>query len=216
VDPKILPEQPGLAREAHIGEEGSSYLRKLKSQTRDTTSGAAPFASVGSAASVKPVIDWKERRRSPRYRCSGSAEFRVTGSDIHTWGTLADISLHGCYVEMNEAHPVGAKVDLVLKSCGVRVHINGTVRVSYPSLGMGICFDDPPVEGKRELEQLIAVLSGQTTFSTGVKDPVVSLADTLRRTDPQALRDELLEFFSKNSLLARDEFHQIAKRARRA
>jgi hypothetical protein len=81
---------------------------------------------------------------------------------------------------------------------------------------MGICFDDAPDEGKKELEQLLAVLSGQTAFTTGVKDPVVSLADTLRRTDPQALRDELAQFFSKNSLLSRDEFHQIAKRVRRA
>ena len=56
------------------------------------------------------------------------------------WGTLTDISLHGCYVEMNATFPVDTKVDLVLKSFGIRIHTPGRVRATYPSLGMGICF----------------------------------------------------------------------------
>ncbi|HEY6302122.1 MAG TPA: hypothetical protein VIX14_03565, partial [Terriglobales bacterium] len=36
-------------------------------------------------------------------------------------GTLTDVSLHGCYLEMNTTFPVGTKVKLVLKSFGVRV-----------------------------------------------------------------------------------------------
>jgi PilZ domain len=59
---------------------------------------------------------------------------------VRIWGTVTDISLHGCYVEMNTTLPVGTKVDLVLKSFGVRIEAPGTVRASYPFLGMGICF----------------------------------------------------------------------------
>ena len=57
------------------------------------------------------------------------------------WGTLTDISLHGCYVEMNATSPIDTKVDLVLKSFGIRIEVSGTVRTSYPFLGMGIGFD---------------------------------------------------------------------------
>jgi hypothetical protein len=38
--------------------------------------------------------------------------------------------------------------------------------------------------------------------------------DTLRSVDPTALLAEVTEFFRKNRLLSRDEFHQIAKRVR--
>jgi len=42
------------------------------------------------------------------------------------------------------------------------------------------------------------------------------MKDTLRSADPRAFLDEITEFFQKNQILSRSEFHQIAKRARRS
>lgn len=67
-------------------------------------------------------------------------EFRTEASEVRIWGTVTDISLNGCHVEMNTTFPVGTKVDLLRKSFGVRIEAPGAVRPSYPFLGMGICF----------------------------------------------------------------------------
>jgi hypothetical protein len=64
----------------------------------------------------------------------------VEGSDVHTWGTVTDISQNGCYVELMATFPVGAIVDLQLELNEIRAHVKGEVRVSYPCLGMGIAF----------------------------------------------------------------------------
>jgi hypothetical protein len=132
------------------------------------------------------------------------------------WGTLTDISLHGCYVEMSFTFPVDTKVNLVLKSCGIRVQVSGTVRASYPFLGMGIGFAEIDPEQQLQLKQLLAALGGQSAFFRGVPAPENAVKDTVRSADPRALLDEVTEFFRKNQLLSRDEFHQIAKRVRRS
>jgi hypothetical protein len=158
---------------------------------------------------------FKERRQSPRLRCSGSVEFRAAGSDTLLWGTLTDISLHGCYVEMTTTFPVDTKVDLVMKSFGVQIHTAGTVRATYPSVGMGICFADiEPVEQLR-LKQLLASLAGHSTIQASGPGEEAGIKEVLREADPRAIFDEITEFFHHKQLLSRTEFYQIAKRARR-
>jgi len=215
VDPRIDREQPGGSSEGGPGEEGVNYLRRLKGEVRAGTADTDPGEAV-KAVAVKGATDWKERRQSPRLRCSGSVEFRTAGSDVRIWGTLTDISLHGCYVEMNSAFPIDTKVDLVLKSCGIRIAVLGTVRASYAFLGMGIGFAEIGAEEKLELKRLLAALGGQSAVFRGLPAHEHALSDGLRPADRRALCDEVTEFFRKNAVLSRDEFHQMAKRVRGA
>jgi hypothetical protein len=48
-------------------------------------------------ATAQPSYQGAEKRRSPRYKCEGSAEMRELSCDVHTWATVTDISRHGCY-----------------------------------------------------------------------------------------------------------------------
>ena len=208
MDPHIEAEQPGLSPGAHKAEEGANYLRRLKTQAAEDAP-ATPAASstiVVPAATNSPGI--KERRRSPRFQCSGSAEFRVEGSDIRMWGTLTDVSLHGCYVEMNSTFPVGTRVSLTLEALGVRVRVQATVRVSYPFLGMGMCFSEIEPGQQSQLEQLLAALSSTAA-------PVAHSIHALADVDSKTMLDELAQFFRSNHLLSREEFYRIAKRAGR-
>jgi hypothetical protein len=132
------------------------------------------------------------------------------------WGTVTDVSLHGCYVEMNTTFPVDTKVGLVLKSFGIRIEAPGTVRASYPFLGMGICFAEIEPAQQLQLKQLLAALAGRSAVSNGMSAEENSVKDTLASADPKAFLDGIAEFFQKNQTLSRDEFHQIAKRARRS
>ena len=135
---------------------------------------------------------------------------------MRIWGTVTDVSQHGCYVEMNTTFPVGTKVDLVLKSFGIRIETPGEVRVSYPFLGMGICFGEIEPVQQMQLKQLLAALSGRSAVCKGISAEEKSVKDTLASADPKVFLNEITEFFQKNQLLSRNEFHQIAKRAHRS
>jgi hypothetical protein len=216
VDPNIQTEQPGLSSGAPKAEDRADYLRQLKTQQGEDASstGAAASSTVVPSATNSP--DFKERRRSPRFQCSGSAEFRPEGSDVRMWGTLTDVSLHGCYVEMNNTFPVGTRVSLTIDALAIRVRVQATVRVSYPFLGMGMCFSEIEPGQQLQLEQLLAALSGQSpSDSASFAAPVASLTHSLADVDSKTMLDELTQFFRDNQLLSRQEFYQIAKRARR-
>jgi len=226
VETRIYPGQPGLtqdgltqdrlAQDSSNGGEGVDYLRRLKGAVLEAAPADAVVRGGGEAPAAANSLAWKEKRQSPRLRCSGSAEFRTEASDVRIWGTVTDISLHGCYLEMNTTFPVGTRVDLVLKSFGIRIEAPGTVRASYPFLGMGICFAEIEPAQQIQLKQLLAALSARSGVSNGISTQENSMSDILSAADPKAFLDEITEFFQKNQLLSRNEFHQIAKRARRS
>jgi len=225
MDRHIYPGQPGLPPTSTGGEEGVNYLRRLKEdKSGGPVGGLAGGASAGAVATptaggpqtaAPTSLVWKERRQSPRLRCSGSVEFRADGSDVRMWGTLTDISLHGCYVEMNTTFPVGTKVELVLKSFGIRVQAPGTVRATYPFLGMGICFAEVAPEQQLQLKQLLAALAGRSAVPNGGPAEENSMQHSLKSADPGTMLDEIKVFFQKNDTLSREKFNQIAKRVRR-
>ena len=222
MDPHIDSEQPGLPKSPGNDDDGANYLRRLKGSVTERAAGDPSAPDPGKLAAAMATLGLKERRQSPRLRCSGSVEFRAEGSDVHMWGTLTDISLHGCYVEMSNTFPVNTKVELVLKSCGLRIQTAGSVRASYPALGMGICFTAIDPQQQLQLKQLLAELTGHVSIS--VPGPAhenherdeKTLKNALESADPKAFLDEIKKFFDRNQLLSRDEFHGIAKRVRRA
>jgi hypothetical protein len=216
VDPQIRPEQPGVSTDLSKSEEGVNYLRRLKAPVAEGVSAGGAARGDGKTGATTMGPGFKDRRQSPRLRCSGSAEFRAEGSDVRMWGTLTDISLHGCYVEMNATFPVDTKVGLVLKSFGIRIQTGGRVRATYPSLGMGICFADLEQCEQLQLKQLLAALSGRNTIYTAKSAEEGGMKETLASADPRTILGEITGFFQNNQLLSRAEFHQIAKRARRS
>jgi len=215
VDPHIYPGQPGLSPDSSDGEESVNYLRRLKGDVAGSAPADATAKGGGGAPTGADSFAWKELRQSPRLRCSGSVKFRAEGSDVTMWGTLTDISLHGCYVEMHTTFPIDTKVDLVLTSFGIQIQARGTVRTSYPFLGMGIGFAEIEPGEELQLKQLLDALAGHRAVSNDRSARENSMSDTLQSVDPKTLLDGITEFFRKNQLLSRDEFRQIAKRVRR-
>jgi PilZ domain len=222
VNPDIYPAQPGLPQEPSKDEDGSNYLRRLKGPEADGTLADQAAQSAGKMAAAMVTLGMRERRATPRIRCSGSVEFRVDGGDVRMWGTLTDISLHGCYVEMSHTHPVDTKVHLVFKSCGVRIQTSGRVRATYPALGMGILFTDIEPAEQLHLKELLAILTGHNTAANhgpaqeSVQQDETLMKNALESADPRAALDGIRGFFQRNHLLSRDEFYAIAKRVRRA
>jgi hypothetical protein len=100
-----------------------------------------------------------DKRKSPRYRCQGSAHIREIDTGVAIWTTFTDISLHGCYVEATTTYPLGVMLGLKLEANGYRIEATGEVRVAYPSLGMGISFTNISEEDRERLRSLVRSIS---------------------------------------------------------
>ena len=107
---------------AHEIDEGVAYLRSLKQSSPQSAAAAAPARySPAAGGAAGDQFKGAEKRRSPRYKCEGSAELREEGCDVRTWATFSDISLHGCYVEAQATYPANTQLHMKLDANGVRV-----------------------------------------------------------------------------------------------
>jgi PilZ domain len=222
---RVIRNRTAMAQEM---DEGVAYLRSLKqSGTPLAAAAAAPAretsmeqpAAASSALVADPADQFKgaEKRRTPRYKCEGSAELRSDGCDVRTWATFSDISLHGCYVESQAAHPAGTVLHMKLEANGVRVETKGNVRVSYPHLGMGIAFVDMSDENQARLRALLATISRPTVImGPGIASSLLAsgpMQATPLIADPKAALEALTEFFESRQMLMREDFLRIVRQS---
>jgi len=207
---------------------GVAYLRALKqSSSTFSTSAAAPALQrsaedhpASTAASSGTQLKGSEKRRSPRYHCEGSVEIREEGCDVHTWASFTDVSLHGCYVEAQATYPVGTILHMKLDANGERVETKGSVRVSYPYLGMGIAFVEMSDENRLRLRALLATVSRSfLTMGPGIASSIPALAPMEALppiTDPGAALKALTEFFESRQMLMREDFLRVIRKSQDA
>ncbi len=97
----------------------------------------------------RPAIPWEggERRGFPRRPCRIETQVSTADASFRLPGTVTDLSLSGCYVEMLSPLPVDTNVELVLAADNINLHLSGKVRTSQNGLGMGVAFTSmTPVE----------------------------------------------------------------------
>jgi hypothetical protein len=196
---------------------GAEYLRRLKRDQegvqgyQPSTPPPAPVAPTpaGSDATEDP-----ERRGNPRYKCEGSATFRVQGSTVRSWGTFTDLSISGCYVEWKATFPAGALIDMELELNGIRAQVTGEVRASYPFLGMGVAFRNLNPENRQQLAAMNEslrpsvqrVVARETMSSTApVWLPII--------LNPGAALQALADYFEKHAMLGKEEFVHLLRRS---
>ncbi len=80
-----------------------------------------------------------ERRHHPRYRCQNSIEIHIHGGATF-WGTVADLGLGGCYIEMAIPLQVGTKLRVAIWFGQEKVWSEAEVAHSTPGFGIGIRF----------------------------------------------------------------------------
>lgn len=77
----------------------------------------------------------------------------VQGSSARIFGTVTDISLGGCYIEMLSPLPVGTDVAMTLTPGDETLHVVGKVRSSQNGMGMGVSFTGISSEDFETLRQ---------------------------------------------------------------
>jgi len=208
----VSTEQAGFAPDPGNNDNSVNYLRRLKAQIEAETPGTPPVHTAAVGQNPSPQ---RERRRSPRFRCTGSVSLIPDASQVRMWGTVTDISLRGCYVEMSSTLPVDTKVNLILDVSGIRICARGIVRISYPGLGMGILMTELVTEQREFLDQLLGTLAQAIPHASPQPIQERSAAAVIGAIDPIAFLNELNRFFDSQTLLSREEFFRIAERCQR-
>jgi len=192
-----------------IPDGSTDYLRALRRNNEGDSAPSAPPAATAASPALDAVP--VNRRNSTRYKCEGSVEFYIEGSDVRTWGMVSDVSRSGCYVELHSTSPVDTPLNMRLDVGGFRVRLKGAVRTSYPSLGMGIAFTEVDEANTVQLDGLLLHLSGGV-LSTGrgpSSQQTPGSAGLLMVTNPTAALNAIAIFFHSHRAMSREEYEEL-------
>jgi hypothetical protein len=108
------------------------------------------------------MVEYKDKRRYPRYTCDTGVRIQLEKTNGGFWGTLSDISYGGCYIYTFSPLPLGQAVSLAIKADGKEINVDGTTVSSHPGVGMGIAFGGfGNGDGESKLKSYIAHLACQ-------------------------------------------------------
>ena len=82
----------------------------------------------------------QDRRRSPRYPFVGSIEVRESTSEDKRTARVKELSLNGCYVDMESPYPMGTSLAIKLFTETEFFEAHASVIYSQPNQGMGLMF----------------------------------------------------------------------------
>jgi hypothetical protein len=93
-----------------------------------------------------------DRRRWERVKCSISVELHPKGQTV-IWGLASDLSLGGCFVEMQIPLKAECGLEIILWLEGNKLHLAGSVASSSPGFGIGVRFADVTPQDHRFLQE---------------------------------------------------------------
>ncbi|HYA94955.1 MAG TPA: PilZ domain-containing protein [Terriglobales bacterium] len=156
----------------------------------------------------------RERRRYPRYRCSGTVQLSKEGGGPSVWMNLADIGLGGCYLETLSPVPLNTNVQLLIHIDEMNIRGRGNVRTVHPAVGNGIAFTQMSAEDWKRLHQLVARLGATGSRQTEAPasrpaGPPAAAPPPVRaavQDDTRQSLEALLQILERKGLITRDEF----------
>lgn len=98
----------------------------------------------------------KERRKYLRVQVAIPVEFIPEGAAVATHAETSDISVGGCYVEMNFTLPVGTQVEMALWLGEEKVWIQARIVTHHPYFGNGFAFRDMSEQVRSKLMRLLS------------------------------------------------------------
>jgi hypothetical protein len=97
-------------------------------------------------------------RKYHRIKCHNSVALH-TPEGASFWGTVADLSVAGCYVEMAIPLAPGSKVSLAIWIGESKVWVDGEVAFSTPGMGIGVKFNRMSEQDLERIREYLAPLS---------------------------------------------------------
>lgn len=132
----------------------------------------------------------RERRRFSRYSCRIEAQITTQGAYESTVlrGTIVDISLSGCYIEMLAPLPEDSTVELSFRAGTAALRLSGTVCSSQDGFGMGIAFTRMSPDHFEKLRQLAPQAANSSNANSLSSPSVRSKISRVAQASPHAAR----------------------------
>jgi hypothetical protein len=108
-----------------------------------------------------------ENRWNPRYLCCGSVSVKQPGVSYPVHAEVKDLSQGGIYLEMSTPLLVGAQVMVTVNIEEISFVAAGTVRTSYPLVGMGIAFTNLSSQNQEKITQIIGKIQQKVSGEVG-------------------------------------------------
>jgi len=211
-----LPQIPALEPDNYV------IPTTVSSAARDSNSSGSDTAGRMDSSAQQ-----QERRRHPRFNCAGTANILENGSAVSITGRVNELSLGGCYIEMMSPLRSGTSLNLVLDVSGRKVKVDGIVRNSQPTFGMGVEFIRMEPAEAEKLHALVCELSGgapvlnkpssipspQLLPSPSVQSRVAASAEGIASN--AEIGEAVLRWFGTHDALTRDEFRRLTQTAER-
>lgn len=216
--------------EGLVGVQGLEGARFLFSDHLQTTTcslaGAEPdtytaaTAPPPAAAPDHAAIEYRdhawrdeERRRHPRYNCASIAKLWENGSEHSITGRINEISRGGCYVEMMSPMRTGTAVRLELSLRGRKLRLEGIVRASQATIGMGVEFTRM---APADAERLCHIVSELACEVSGPSPEPAAEPPELPTASPEQVGEAVLRWFGLHETLSREEFLKLMEQPARA
>ena len=87
-------------------------------------------------------MEYREKRRTPRYPFIAVAEVTDIGSGAQLNSQVSELSQNGCYVDMLNLLPVNSKVTIKIFADSECFEATANVIYALEGLGMGFAFQD--------------------------------------------------------------------------
>lgn len=147
-----------------------------------------PSAPAEETSAYSGPASWSgaDRRQFPRAACRIETQVTTGQGTVRLRGTVTDISLGGCYLEMLAPLPVDTVVELQLKPGNTTLQTTGKVRSSQTGLGMGIAFTKMTSADFEKLQQYAPALPKPAVVQKqgDVKRPSDRVPDMLVEATP--------------------------------
>lgn len=127
--------------------------------SRETYEASATAAAVQD----KPEEAKADNRRTQtRYACRLGAEVYRSGSSVPNHCCLTDLSSGGCYLEVPLPFPLGAEVEILVRTHELKLRLRGKVLAAHPGYGMGIAFELKSKEEQMNVRKLTEFVAATT------------------------------------------------------
>lgn len=165
---------------------------------------------------VNPSVDFAHELRTWLNRNSPESE----KDDPPVGSKLTDLSLGGCYLEINSPFPVRTRIVLSMRVSDFELRVEGVVRVMHPEVGMGVEFTQKTAEQRSHVEKFIHALMGAGNVlpellvePEGLEAGALVLDNIAQNSD---VEDPLLDLFQQKASLPTDIFLSELRKQRRS
>jgi PilZ domain len=212
--------KPGTSLHGLVGLEGQGEAPLLFADLGlDFQPRPDPYQLPAEPEPVSPVVPspprpQQERRSYPRYNCAGVANVWEKDDECAVSGRLNEISRCGCYIETMSPLRVGTSIGLELSLRARIIRLQGIVRTSQPTIGMGVEFIRMMPAEAEKLCQVVAVLAGELPDAPP-PDPAPP-PKSLASMSEAEIGEAVLQWFGAHEVLSRQELLKLVEQSERA